>query len=242
MSKKSADHSRAVRAQAALEAQQRAERRRMMIVVGSIVGALVLVAAVVFAISATRDTTGETPDATPAEATADYGLVVGDEGAPTEVVIYEDPQCPVCAQLEAEVDEDLASAVEAGDVRVEYRIVSFLDDASTNDYSSRAANALVAAYDVSGPEVFADLHRTLFEEQTPEGGPGHSDDQLVEYAVEAGAEESEIRPLIEGGTYLQWLGNATDAMSRNGVTGTPTVFVDGERAENPLEGIRGALG
>ena len=37
--------------------------------------------------------------------------------------------------------------VDDGDVRVEYRIVSFLDQASTNDYSSRAANALVAAYD-----------------------------------------------------------------------------------------------
>lgn len=242
MSKKSTDRSRAVRAQAALEAQQRAERRRMMIVVGSIVGALVLVAAIVFVISSTRDTTGETPDATPAEATADYGFVVGEPGAAAEVVIYEDPQCPNCAQLEAEVADDLAAAVDDGDVRVEYRIVSFLDQASTNDYSSRAANALVAAYDVSGPEVFETLHRTLFEEQTPEGGPGHSDDQLVDYAVDAGAEESEIRPLIEDGAYLQWIDNATDAMSRNGVTGTPTVFVDGERAENPLEGIQGALG
>ena len=241
MSKKSADRSRAARAQAALEAQQHAERRRMMIVVGSIVAALVLVTGVVFAISSVRDTTGETPDASPEQATADYGLVVGDSGAGTEVVIYEDPQCPNCARLEAEVADDLAAAVEGGAVRVEYRIVSFLDQASTNDYSSRAANALVAAYDVAGPEVFATLHRTLFEEQTAEGGPGHSDDQLVGYAVDAGAEESEIRPLIEDGTYRQWVANATDAMSRNGVSGTPTVFVDGERAENPLDGILGAV-
>lgn len=242
MSKKSADRSRAVRAQAALEAQQRAERRRMMIVAGSIVAFLVLVALVVVVISSTRDTTGETPDATPEQATADYGLVVGEDDAPTEIVIYEDPQCPVCAQLEAEVAEDLAAAADAGDVRVEYRIVSFLDEASSNDYSSRAANALVATYDVYGPAVFETLHRTLFEQQTPEGGAGHSDDQLVEFAVEAGADEDEIRPLVEDGSYLQWIANATDAMSRNGVTGTPTVFVDGERADDPLQGILGALG
>lgn len=242
MSKKSADRSRAVRAQAALEEQQRAERRRMMIVAGSIVAFLVLVAVIVVVISSTRDTTGETPDATPEQATADYGLVVGEDDAPTEIVIYEDPQCPVCAQLEAEVAEDLAAAADAGDVRVEYRIVSFLDEASSNDYSSRAANALVAAYDVSGPEVFEALHRTLFEQQTPEGGAGHSDDQLVEFAVEAGADEDEIRPLVEDGSYLQWIANATDAMSRNGVTGTPTVFVDGKRADDPLQGILGALG
>lgn len=242
MSKKSADRSRAVRAQAALEEQQRAERRRMMIVAGSIVAFLVLVAVVVVVISSTRDTTGETPDATPEQATVDYGLVVGEDDAPTEIVIYEDPQCPVCAQLEAEVADDLAAAADAGDVRVEYRIVSFLDEASSNDYSSRAANALVAVYDVSGPEVFEALHRTLFEQQTPEGGAGHSDDQLVEFAVEAGADEDEIRPLVEDGSYLQWIANATDAMSRNGVTGTPTVFVDDERADDPLQGVLGALG
>lgn len=241
MSKKSAERSRSARAQAALEAQRRGERRRTLVVAGSIVGVLVLVVAVVFAFSLSRDTTGQAPDAAPEDATADYGLVLGADDAATEVVIYEDPQCPNCALLEAETGEDLAAAVDAGDVRVEYRIVSFLDDASTNDYSSRAANALVAAYDVAGPEVFAELHQTLFDEQTPEGGPGHSDDQLVDYAVEAGAEESQIRPLIEDGAYLQWITNATDAMSRRDVTGTPTVFVDGELAANPLEGIRDAL-
>lgn len=242
MSKKSADLSRAARAQAALEAQQRTERKRQMVVAGSIVAVLLVVVGVVFYLSSREDTTGETPEVAPGDATPDYGLVVGAADAPTELVIYEDPQCPNCAALEAEVGDDLAAAVEAGDVRVEYRIVSFLDHASTNDYSSRAANALVAAYDVAGPEVFVALHETLFAEQTSEGGAGHEDDQLVAYAVEAGADEDEIRPLIEDQAYAQWVENATDAMSQNGVNGTPTVFVDGEQAENPLTAIQGALG
>jgi protein-disulfide isomerase len=242
MSKKSADRSRAERAQAALVAQQQAERRRRIGLSALIVGVLALVVGVVFLISSLQDTTGETPEAEPADATADYGLVVGEDGADAEIVLYEDPQCPNCAMLEAEVGEDLTGAIESGSARVEYRVVSFLDGASTNDYSSRAANALVAAYDVAGPEVFLELHDRLFAEQTPEGGPGHSDDQLVDFAVEAGAEESEIRPLIEDKAYEQWLVNATDAMSRNGVEGTPTVFVDGERADDPAQAIRDAIG
>ena len=95
----------------------------------------------------------------------DYTVSVGEADAPTTITIYEDPQCPVCAQLEAEVADDVAAAVEAGEVRVEYRIVSFLDQASTNDYSSRAANALVAAYDVSGPEVFDALQFRVLRER-----------------------------------------------------------------------------
>ncbi len=50
--------------------------------------------------------------------------------------------------------------------------------------------------------------------------------------MEAGAEEDAVRPQIEGKVYEQWIENATDQMSQNDVTGTPTVFIDGERIED----------
>lgn len=230
MSKKSAELSRHARARAAMQAQVAAQHRRNRLIVGSVVVVLVIVVVVAFVLSRGSDTSGDASATVPEGATEDYGIVVGQEDAPTEIVFYEDPQCPICAELESVVAEPVAAAVERGDVSVEYRVVSFLDGASTNDYSSRAANALVAVRHVAGPEAFAAMHQLVFENQTPEGGPGHSDDQLVEYAVEAGAAEDEVRPLIEGGTFDQWVTNATDAMSRNGVNGTPTVFIDGEPA------------
>ena len=55
---------------------------------------------------------------------------------------YEDPQCPICQQFEAAVGEQVQTAIADGKVQVDYHIVSFLDDASENEYSSRAANAL----------------------------------------------------------------------------------------------------
>jgi protein-disulfide isomerase len=201
-----------------------------------------VIVGVAFAVSTSSDTTGETPDAVPAGTTDDFGVLVGDDSTPTQVVVYADPQCPVCAQFEAATGDRVNEAIESGDAQVEYRIVSFLDDASTNDYSSRAANALMAVQDTAGPDVFASFFQILYENQTPEGGPGHDDDQLIEYAVEAGADEGEIRPQIEDKIYEQWLVNATEAMSKNGVTGTPTVFVDGERLEDPVQGLLDALG
>lgn len=243
MSKKPADQSRAARAQAALEVRAAAERRRNLMIGGGIVAVLVVVVLVVFLLSRGSDTSGETPEAVPAGVTGDYGVVIGDENAPTELVFYEDPQCPVCQQFEAAIGDQVATAVEKGDVRVEYRVVSFLDDASTNQYSSRAANALAAVEDTAGPDAFLTMHELLYAHQPAEGGPGHSDDQLLQYAVQAGAVEDEVRPLIEDDAFGQWVTNATDAMSRNGVTGTPTVFVNGDQVTgNPVQAVLQAIG
>jgi hypothetical protein len=46
--------------------------------------------------------------------------------------------------------DQLSTVIDAGDVRVEYRIGSFPDGASPHAYSSRAANTLMAAQDTGG--------------------------------------------------------------------------------------------
>ena len=177
-----------------------------------------------------RDTTGAA-GASPAGMSDRYAVTVGDDTAPTTLTFYEDPQCPVCAAFEDEIGAEVAAAVEAGDVRVKYRVVSFLDDASENDYSSRAANALMVVQDAAGPEAFAELHRILYANQPAEGTAGPEDEQLVAWAVEAGADETDVRDGIESGAFEQFVANATDQMSQDGVNSTPTVLIDGELVE-----------
>ena len=147
-------------------------------------------------------------------------------------------QCPVCAQFEAATAEDLKAGIEAGTVKVEYRVVSFLDSASDNDYSSRAANAAIAVLETGGVEAFEAFHDTAFATQPAEGGPGPDDEALIAMAVDAGAEETDVRPLIEDKVFESWLQDATDQMSKDGVTGTPTVFIDGEKIEgSPADAV-----
>ncbi len=197
----------------------------------AIVAAVLVVLVVVgYLVLSSRDTTG-TAGATPSGMTDGYAVTVGDDAAPRTLTFYEDPQCPVCAAFEAEVADEVAAAVEAGEVQVEYRIVSFLDQASENDYSSRAANALMVVQDAAGSEAFAELHRILYENQPAEGTAGPEDEQLVAWAVEAGADEADVRDGIESGVFDQFVANATDQMSRDGVNGTPTVLVDGEQVQ-----------
>lgn len=234
MSKKNAAQSRAERAAHAILEQQRRERRRTALIVAGIVAAIVVVVGVGFAIQSTRDTSGETAT-TPAGVSDTYAVVVGDESAPTTVAVYEDFQCPICHDFETATRDQLSAALDDGRIKIEYRMVAFLDRASSTDYSSRALNAAAVVLDTSGQDVFVTFHDLLFDNQPAEGSAGLSDDELVAFAVEAGAEESAVRDGIENEDFGQWVINATDQMSKDGVNGTPTVFVDGKKAGSTLE-------
>ena len=123
----------------------------------------------------------------------------------------------------------LEAAVEAGDVKVEYRPLPFLERIS--DYSPEAANAFAVVLEESGPEVAKAFHDLLFDNQPPESGPFPDEDDLVEWAVEAGAEEDAVRPGIEDMAFEGWVEAAGDAASKAGINSTPTVLVDGEKVE-----------
>jgi protein-disulfide isomerase len=243
MSKKSAELSRAERARAEIERQQAADRRRNWIV-GGIVALLVVVVVVVgFVLTSSKDETGGVATDVPTGVTGDGGVLVGDDGAPVAVTIYEDPQCPICAQFESMSRDQVQKAIDDGRAQVEYRVVSFLDPHSTNKYSSRAANALMVVNETSGAEVFKAYHDLLFERQPAENTAGPSNSTLIDWAVEAGAKRADVTPGIEDDIYHQWVINTADEMSKAGVTGTPTVFIDGKVVGegNPQEALQTLL-
>jgi len=215
---------RAERAAAALREQERREKRRRMLVVGAVLLAIVLLVVVGFLINRARDTSDEV-NAEPA-GVGEHGVTIGDPEAPHDIVIYEDFLCPYCGQLEAHSQEELAQLAEDGQVYVEYRPFEVLGH--LGDYSQRSTAAFAVLLETSGPEVAKRFHDLLFENQPPESGPFPDDSELVDLAVEAGAEESEVAEDIENGAGNGWVERATQAASDAGVRGTPTVLLDGE--------------
>lgn len=213
------------------EHERKERRRRNAFVAAGVVVVLALVLGIGYAVQSSRDTTGQvaTP---PAGAVDDYALLRGDEDAPVTVTIFEDFMCPFCGDFEAASRTVLSSYVDAGDVRVEYRVLSFLDRASNGtDYSTRSMNALGVVLDTAGADTAVAFHDLLFENQPEEGTDGLSDDELIDLAVEAGATRNQVTAPIEQRKFEQWVSNATDAANRDGVSSTPTVLVDGEQLE-----------
>jgi protein-disulfide isomerase len=228
MSKKSSTQSKTERAQAMLREQQRRERVRNLSVVGAVVVAVLLVVGVLFFVQSNRDKTGQTASSTPGNLTGTYSVTIGKASAPTTIKLYEDFQCPICQQFEAYTGPQVRAAIAAGKIKVDYHMVAFLDTHSLNAYSSRALNAAMAVLDTAGPDVFAKFHQLLYDNQPGENTAGPSNQQLIDLAVQAGADKTAITAPIENNVYHQWVLNATDQMSKDGINGTPTVFINGK--------------
>lgn len=250
MSKKSSKTTREAGAQRAAERaaairrehEAKERRRRTLSVSVLVIGVLAVILVIAVAVQSSRDTTGQAT--TPPSGVVDkYALPYGSAQAPVTVTVYEDFMCPYCGQFESASGSMLGKYVDDGDVQVRYHVLSFLDQASNGtDYSTRSMNALGVVLDTAGPDVAKRFHDLLYENQPEEGTDGLSDQQLVDLAVKAGADRGQVEGPITSLKYQQWVTNATDAASKAGVTGTPTIAVDGEKLPSlPTPQLVGAL-
>jgi protein-disulfide isomerase len=225
--KRDARRARTERAKAQAEERRRAARRKEQLTrFGMLAGVLVLIIGGYFLVT---NLGSDKPDTAPEGATDSYGMLVGEPDAAKEIVVYEDFLCPFCGQLETTVRDRLDAAIESGDVNVEYRPLPFLERIS--DYSPESANAFAVVLNESGPEVAKKFHDLLFDNQPSEDGPFPSKDDLVATAVEAGANEADVRPGIEDMSFEGWVTAAGEAASKDGINSTPSVFINGEKAD-----------
>jgi protein-disulfide isomerase len=172
------------------------------------------------------DTAGAKPGSAVPVAT-EQGLVVGPEGAPNTVTIYEDFLCPYCEMFETATRDGLRKLAADGTVRVEYRPFNLLSP-KLGDYSYRAAAAYAVVLDRSGPEAALKFHDLLYENQPPESGPFPSDDDLIARALQAGAADADVRAPIQNGEGDSRVDSMTAEAAAAGVRGTPTILLNGQ--------------
>ncbi|ACL38865.1 DSBA oxidoreductase [Pseudarthrobacter chlorophenolicus A6] len=146
-------------------------------------------------------------------------------GQPVKVVAYIDFICPVCKRFEDTYNEALTGLRNEGKISLEYRPLGFLDRQSSTNYSSRAANAAACVAD-KAPEKYAEYVDLLFANQPAEGGAGLSDDKLKSLASDIGAD---INSCVDDKTFRPYVKYSTQLASNIGITGTPTIFVDGKQ-------------
>jgi protein-disulfide isomerase len=152
-------------------------------------------------------------------------------GQPVKVIAYIDFICPVCLRFENTYNEALTTLRNEGKITMEYRPLGFLDRQSSTNYSSRAANAAACVAD-KAPDKYAEYVNVLFANQPAEGGAGLSDDKLKSLASDIGAD---ITSCVDDKTFRPYVKYSTELASRTGITGTPTVFVDGKKWEGTTD-------
>lgn len=235
---------RAARAEQMRREREKAQRRqRNLLAIGIVVVVVALIAFAAFAI--TRES--EPQDVVAPQSVDGNSIAYTPEDAggtandPVTVTLYEDFQCPFCAQLEQQVAPELMTMVEAGDITMEYRPIAFLDRQSENEYASRALNASLCVLDEGGVSAWKKMHDLLYASQPAEGTAGPDDDALIATAKQAGVEG--IDSCITDRAFGPWGERATDdATGADGFPGTPWVQVDGKTVDNPtLDEIRAAI-
>ncbi|MDG4820564.1 thioredoxin domain-containing protein [Asanoa sp. WMMD1127] len=209
--------------------QLAAERRRKRTMWVSIAAVAVLVIAGLIGWGVYQSQRSDAgPLVAPASATTTTGPTVG--SGPVQVKIYEDFICPFCKQFEESSGSAINDLVNQGRITVTYNTVAFLDPASTTEYSTRSAAAAGCAADAG---KFLDYHNALYAQQPAEGTAGLSDSQLISIGTGLGIDEGSFSQCVNSGRFEPWVASVTDAASRAGVSGTPTVLVNDKVVQNP---------
>ncbi|MER7557383.1 thioredoxin domain-containing protein [Nocardioides sp. NPDC126508] len=227
-SRKEKREARAAKAAAELEALRKKQARKSILTVAAVVAVIAVVVGGLVWFSLNRS--GDSEIAAPEAGSSEHGLVIGPDDAPHKVVIYEDFLCPYCGDFEAASRKDLAELAADGKVQVDYRPFVLLDRAGP--YSELATSAFAVVQEEAGAEVAKKFHDLLYENQPSETGPFPKAADLVDLAVEAGAEESAVKDRIENLDGKAWADAATKAAAADGVHGTPTILLDGKQFQD----------
>lgn len=246
------------RARELRDLHRKTERRRRLIVLGSIAGGLLVTVGIVWVVLASfASSGGRGPQNMVSDgikigedliALHSPGLREGDEPRPSapnppgvvDIKIYVDYLCENCALFEERNGTQLRTWVESGAATVEYHPIAILTSKSAGtQYSLRAANAAACVAEFA-PDSFFDFNAALFVDQPEEGSPGLSDEELLERAERAGVVNlPRVRDCVQEKRFRTWVVAATQRALAGpipdsdveAITSTPTIIVNGEQFE-----------
>ncbi|MBT2453913.1 DsbA family protein [Streptomyces sp. ISL-86] len=218
--------------------------RRQVIVAGAVVAVLALAGGVGYAVVQANqpgywEKAAKAELVKPKNTTGDDGttVVIGKADAKKTLELYEDSRCPACAAFEQSSGEQVKKDIDAGKYKLQYFGATFIDNAAKGEGSKNALSALGAALNVS-PEAFLDYKAALYSKELhPEETVDSfaKDDYLIKVAdtVPALKGNAEFKKAVEDGTYDRWAMEMSKAFNKSGVTGTPTLKMDGKKIETP---------
>ncbi|WOP18504.1 DsbA family protein [Raineyella sp. LH-20] len=216
---------------AAAEAEAKRARTRKIIVtaLSVVVVAALVIGGLIWAQS--RNTQGAGGSLPPNTTSAGNGIIVNPgkaDGKPV-VELFFDYQCPACGNLERQAGKYILDAAEQGDYQLIYRPMTFLDTNLRNDSSVRAANAAACYAEVGDYSAY---HQAVFDNQPAQEGAGYTDDllrnQLPTKLGTSGDKLTQFQQCYDTGRFKGFAQQTNTAAARDGVTGTPTIRVNGK--------------
>lgn len=200
-----------------------------------VVAIIAVVGGVVIAQSKKQDRAG-TSTAVPAAAGAmGEGFVANKDvtlvaGAPT-LDVYEDFQCPACAQLERIMGSTITDLAEQGKIKLVYHLKTIIDGNLGTTHSLAMGNAAMCAADAGKFQAF---HDDVYANMPAQEGQGWTDAQTKGFAEQAGITGTALdtwTTCVAEKKYTAYVESTEEASNRAGITGTPTVLLAGAKVD-----------
>ncbi|MFF3287540.1 thioredoxin domain-containing protein [Streptomyces sp. NPDC003023] len=215
--------------------------RRQLVVAGSGVAVLAVAGAIGYGIVQANkpghweSVAKESKVTAPKNTSGENGttVVIGKDSAKKTLELYEDSRCPICSTFEQAIGPTVDKDVKAGKYKIKFVGATFIDDATNGEGSKNALSALGAALDVS-PDAFLAYKAALY---SAEFHPEENDDKfakdsyLIKIAdsVPALKSNAKFKKNVEDGTFDAWALKMSGAFDKSGVSGTPTLMMDGKK-------------
>lgn len=162
--------------------------------------------------------------------TGAFDYAVAGTGDDPTVTYYGNWKCPFCAQFSTGFMGDLLTDyVEPGSITLQFRAMAYTGDGQPflGEDAVTATRAGLAVWE-SEPESYWSFHEHVFANQPPESQQWANAGRLVEFARDAGVEDTTvIRDAINEERYQSRIEATTEDAFAAGVTGTPTLIVGG---------------
>ncbi|NUP35039.1 MAG: thioredoxin domain-containing protein [Streptomycetaceae bacterium] len=245
MSKKNSDGKRSARdrMQAERVRRQAADKRKRALIIGGSVVAVLAVAATIGIVvgnnkSESNNSSWSSAASQPLKAPAGVnGTVISYGSNPNAPVmtVYEDFRCPICDQVEGKLGGTIQQMADAGTIRVDYHIASFLDRNLGGNGSKYAANAAACAVDAG---KFKQYHDVLYANQPNETSDKFGNKAyLLELANQVdGLRSPTFDACVNNLTYAPWVKASQEDFNNakvgdQQVTGTPTIAMNNKKLD-----------
>ncbi len=200
------------------------EQTNKLLIIGGIVVAAVVVVGLLIASNRTPDVDASSAPvidpSIPRGLTKDGNPYLGEPDAPVTMLLYEDFGCHNCKTFHEDVDARLIEEyIVPGRVKLVIYYIAFVDAAS----SLPGAEGATCALDQGEFWEYRDL---LFENQ---GVRAFSRENLIQFAETAGLDIAQFSNCFDRKEYTQEIVDRSQVAYDFGITGTPTLEINGER-------------
>jgi len=210
--------------------KQQETRSRLISITLIVLGAAVIV--LVF-LSSTIQTVGELTVPEPRNLSNADGMALGDPNAPATIDVFEDFQCPACQYFSESVEPTIIQyLVDTGKARLVFHHYPFIDGDSTNSggESDQAANASMCANEQG---KFWDMKEIIYANWNGENRGNLNDRTLKAMAESIGLDTAAFNSCFDDNKYAAEIQADFDLGLEMGVSGTPSVFVNGQKVGEP---------